>query len=116
MARVAVMVQTISPLVTPNSRASESTRKTRTKKSNASIVQPRNPAVTACHGRDCVGEAAGTADIVELGEHGIFGDCKHPYCGMERKLYHPMLSNSGTALRVVSEFSRFQEVEIARWV
>src|SRR5882672_10950784 len=46
MARVAVVVKTISFLVTPNWCASVSKRKTTTKKSNASSVQPRNPART----------------------------------------------------------------------
>src|ERR1700690_249496 len=49
MARVAVSVQTIALLVTWKWTASVSTRNTSTKKSNASRVQPRKLAVTACH-------------------------------------------------------------------
>src|SRR5882724_5646274 len=47
MASVAVVVQTISLFVTPNCRAKVSNKNTTTKKSNASSVQPRNPASTA---------------------------------------------------------------------
>src|SRR5258708_17475174 len=58
MASVAVVVKTISFLVTPNWRASVSKRKTTMKKSNASSVQPRKPASTAW----CVPERAGCAE------------------------------------------------------
>src|ERR1700674_5059229 len=57
MARVAVMVQTIALLATWKWTASVSTRKTTTKKSKASRVQPKKLAATACQapGRE-VGE------------------------------------------------------------
>src|SRR5229473_6628624 len=55
MARVAVMVHTMAFLVTWKWAASVSTRKTTTKKSNASRVQPRKLAVTACHWSDFEG-------------------------------------------------------------
>src|SRR5579863_5239620 len=47
MASVAVVVRTISFLLTPNCWASVSNKNTTTKKSNASSVQPKNPARTA---------------------------------------------------------------------
>src|SRR5579871_4736646 len=52
IANVAVVVRTMSFLVTPNWWASVSKRKTTTKKSNASRVQPRKPAATACRFAD----------------------------------------------------------------
>src|SRR5450432_3010787 len=64
MARVAVMVHTMAVFVTWKCNASVSTRKTTTKKSKASRVQPRKLAVTACHASDREG---GTEDAgVEL--------------------------------------------------
>ena len=47
-ASVAVIVQMISFFGTPKCSARVSTMKTTTKKSNASMVHPRNPAATAC--------------------------------------------------------------------
>src|SRR4029077_11104697 len=58
IARVAVMVHTIALFVTWNWAASVSTRKTSTKKSNASRVQPKKLAVTACHCSDREGGAS----------------------------------------------------------
>src|SRR5947209_11271372 len=76
MASVAVSVNTICPLLTWNCLASVSTRKTRTKKSNASSIQPRKPAVTECQGRDDWGSEwvvscwSGIGMGCELEEHG----------------------------------------------
>src|SRR5258707_4964090 len=52
MARVAVMVHTMTLLATWKWTASVSTRKTTTKKSKASRVQPKKLAATACHASD----------------------------------------------------------------
>src|SRR5581483_1751668 len=60
VASVAVSVHTIAALVTWNCAARMSTRKTTTKKSEASSVQPRKPAVTACHCCFLVGGEEGT--------------------------------------------------------
>ena len=49
MARVAVIVQMIAPFETWKWTARVSTRKTSTKKSNASSVHPKKLAITACH-------------------------------------------------------------------
>src|SRR5258706_6706465 len=57
MAKVAVVVRTICGFDTPNCFPSVSTKNTTTKKSNASSVQPRNPASTAwCERFGFVGE------------------------------------------------------------
>src|SRR4029077_7563689 len=52
MARVAVMVHTMAVFATWKWSARVSTRKTTTKKSNASRVQPKKLAATACHASD----------------------------------------------------------------
>src|SRR6266699_3771905 len=54
---VAVSVLTMLRFGTPNCAASTSSRKTTTKKSNASSVQPRNPARTAWREEDFIGAA-----------------------------------------------------------
>src|ERR1700730_18709018 len=59
MARVAVMVHTIALFVTLKCTARVSTKKTRTKKSNATKVQPKKLGVTVCYWseRDCTTDA-----------------------------------------------------------
>src|ERR1700732_1286016 len=52
MARVAVMVHTMAVFATWKWSARVSTRKTTTKKSKASRVQPKKLAATACHASD----------------------------------------------------------------
>src|SRR5581483_2535984 len=86
IASVAVIVKTSSDLVTPNSLASVSTRNTTTKKSNASSIQPKKPAVTACQWRvDCaVGLRTGFCSVIrgiskrELEEHDLLRNAITP--------------------------------------
>src|SRR5450755_2561061 len=70
MARVAVMVHTMAVFVTWKCSASVSTRKTTTKKSKASRVQPRKLAATACHASER--EGGNGAPAVEFESVSLF--------------------------------------------
>src|SRR6266851_3860004 len=90
MARVAVMVHTMAFLVTWKWAASVSTRKTTTKKSNASRVQPRKLAVTACHWPDLEGGTSCSGLEIEAVSFSSFlgtvtGKCTTRRLGLRRR-------------------------------
>src|ERR1700730_4994862 len=70
MARVAVMVHTMALLATWKWTASVSTRKTTTKKSKASSVQPKKLAATACQASEREG-GRGDAEV-DFGKVSLF--------------------------------------------
>src|SRR5258708_8773011 len=72
MARVAVMVQTMTLLATWKWTASVSTRKTTTKKSKASRVQPKKLAATACQASEREGGSGRGDAEVDLGKVSLF--------------------------------------------
>src|SRR5262249_58143265 len=72
MARASVIVSAISGRDLPNAVATSSTTNVRTKKSNASSVQPRNPASTALRWLARSAFVIETGEIVAMRARGLY--------------------------------------------